>query len=498
MKNKFLTLSLVLVSIYAKAQQIKQPIDNFNAIELSGVQEIHLMQGTENSITIDGVSDINGSIKPIVSGNTLKLDYDKKKPLPKNAKIIITFKSIELLEVSGAQDVESDNEFALTELKIKSSGSSDVKIKCNATKIVTDISGAGDIQIKGSAKELQVNISGAGALDANELLANKVSVNVSGAGDAKVNAIEELTGNCTGSGSVKFKGNPTNVRVTQTGVGSITPFDADENAMEFNLGNGKGDTTKIQIGKKKIMIIGDENEESKEKIESNEYPNRDKIIEKKIVIKKDEKEVKNIWQGIEIGVNGYATSAGKTAMPAKYGYLDLNYGKSIMINFNLIEKHVKLYKENIALTTGLGLQFNRYSFSRSTQLQSNTDSLYAVDTKIDYKKNLLRMTYLTLPILLEFNTNSNPNKSFHIAFGPLLAYRLGRPKLVQKFETLNGDANLTLKNSFNVNDFQYGLTARIGYGKVNLFATYDFSNQFKNNKTLAVQPFHVGFTLIPF
>ena len=100
--------------------------------------------------------------------------------------------------------------------------------------------------------------------------------------------------------------------------------------------------------------------------------------------------------------------------------------------------------------------------------------------------------------MLEFNTNSIPSKSFHIAVGAFLGYKLGKAKLVQKYEIANVSIQNLFKQSFNVNDFQYGLTARIGYGKVNVFANYNLSTAFKANKTLAVQPFSLGFTLIPF
>jgi len=498
MKNYILTTAISLSALFAKAQQTKLPLENFTGIELQGVQDVYLAQGTENTITIEGADGTNNNIKPNVSNNILRLDIDKKKPMPKNVKVTINFKSLESLEVSGALDVKGENEFTLTVFRVKSSGSSDVKLKCNANTITADIAGAGDVKLEGSAKEMQVNISGAGNLDANDFLCNKVNVDVSGAGDAKVNVIEELSGNCSGSGSVKFKGNPTNVRVTQTGAGSITPHDGKEVSMDFTIGGNNDDTTRIQIGKKKIIIIGKDKDGDDDKVESNEYPDPDKKIEKKIIIKKDEKKVKDIWQGIEVGVNGYLDPSGGTAMPASYGYLDLNYGKSIMINLNPIEKHYKIYKEYVAITTGLGLQFNRYAFIRSAQLQSNTDSVFAIDTKIDYTKNLLRMTYLTLPLMLEFNTSSNPAKSFHMAVGALLGYKLGKAKLVQKYEIANVSIQNLFKQSFNVNDFQYGLTARIGYGKVNVFANYNLSTAFKGNKTLAVQPFSLGFTLIPF
>jgi hypothetical protein len=111
---------------------------------------------------------------------------------------------------------------------------------------------------------------------------------------------------------------------------------------------------------------------------------------------------------------------------------------------------------------------------------------------------MLKVNYLTVPLLLEFNTNSNPNKSIHFALGPILGYRIGKIKLKQKYEATNNEVENTIKKNYNINDFQYGLALRAGYSKVNVFATYNFSTMFKFGKTLAVNPFTVGVSLIPF
>jgi|GEM_PF-209075 len=497
MKSKLFATLLAAAVITANAQTVKLPTENFNGIELSGSQDVFLQQGTENNITIEGDADAAIALKPTISNGVLKLEYDKKNPLKKNAKIIINFKNIDNLTVSGTSNIKGENEFTLTDFTVNSSGSTDMKLNIKANKVIAEISGAGDLLINGAAKELIATIRGAGDFDAKDFVCNKVIVNASGAGDAKVNATEELSGNCSGAGSVKFKGNPTNVKITQTGAGSVMPYDDKNVDINIQFNDGKHDTTRIHIGKKKIIIIGDDKEESK--VESNEYPNPDRKIEKEIIIKKkDKKQIKNIWQGLEIGVNGYANAAPSLGLQSNYSYLDLNYGKSIMVNLNPVERHIKIYKEYVAFTTGLGLQFNRFAFAHDTQLNSNTDSVFAVATKIDYSKNLLRTTFLTLPLLLEFNTNSNPNKSFHIAVGALLGYKLGKAKLKQRYEINNSQIAIQMKNSFNINDFQYGLTGRIGYGKINLFATYHLSTLFKQNKTLAVNPFSIGLTIIPF
>ena len=85
MKNRLFTLLLIAqFAMTSQAQQTKKTLDNFTSIELSGVQDIYLQQGTENTISVDSTNDAMQSIKPIVNSNTLRLEYDRKKPIPKN------------------------------------------------------------------------------------------------------------------------------------------------------------------------------------------------------------------------------------------------------------------------------------------------------------------------------------------------------------------------------------------------------------------------------
>ncbi len=41
----------------------------------------------------------------------------------------------------------------------------------------------------------------------------------------------------------------------------------------------------------------------------------------------------------------------------------------------MFEKHLKLYQNYIALTTGLGFEFNRYMFKENITLTPNTKTL---------------------------------------------------------------------------------------------------------------------------
>ncbi len=78
----------------------------------------------------------------------------------------------------------------------------------NEPSLAFQVSGSAEIRCSGNAKELTLNASGASKFDCEELIANDVKIKVSGSGDAIVHAVDSLSVNISGSGSVQYLGNP--------------------------------------------------------------------------------------------------------------------------------------------------------------------------------------------------------------------------------------------------------------------------------------------------
>jgi hypothetical protein len=99
---------------------------------------------------------------------------------------------------------------------------------------------------------------------------------------------------------------------------------------------------------------------------------------------------------------------------------------------------------------------------------------------------------------LEFNTNSNNKKSFHLAAGVVGAYNL-TTKVKQVYELNNKTYKNKVKDDYSMSPFKLAATVRAGYGKFNFFATYGLTSFFKKK---AVAPdftaFTVGLTLLHF
>jgi hypothetical protein len=118
-----------------------------------------------------------------------------------------------------------------------------------------------------------------------------------------------------------------------------------------------------------------------------------------------------------------------------------------------------------------------------------------IDPIASVKKNKLVASYLTVPLLIEFNTSQNPKKTVHLAIGVIGGLRLGsHVKLVKEVE--GKETKTKLRNDFNLNPWRYDATVRLGFRNYTLFGSYGLPNLFKDNKGPELSPFTVGLRVV--
>lgn len=488
MKTKFLKTAVVTFITFLLAGNLfahETSLANFNEISIMDNIDVVLTQSSTQSYRVepaDVALDIN------VKNNKLVIKRAENK---KEVTVYVNFINVNSIGVIGSADVSTSNEIQADVLKLNLTGSGDLVVKVKAVQLEAAVAGSGDIYLEGTANNLTGSVAGSGDLRASKLISENVKVEVAGSGDASVNATKSLDASVAGSGDIRYVGNPATRNVNIVGSGSISETSqekADAKDIVINSeikirtegGNASSnDTTRLSIGDRKIIIIEDEDDDKKKE-------------EKKV---KKENEIKHIWAGVELGINGYSNKQFNTNL-TNGGAYSLDYLRSNVVNINPFERNISLYKNYVALTTGLGFQFNRFMFDNNYTLTPFKDSIQTNLAAVSFSKNMLKASYLTVPLLLQFNTSKNHGKSFHFAVGGQFGLKLGsRSKQVYY---VDGDKKRDIfKSAYNLNPFQYGLTARVGYGKVNVFANYNLSEVFKNGKGPQLYPFQIGVTLIP-
>jgi hypothetical protein len=248
------------------------------------------------------------------------------------------------------------------------------------------------------------------------------------------------------------------------------------------------DTTNIKIGDKQIIVI-------------DPTPGGDST-DVAMVPDEDESNSKGAlthWDGIDLGVNVLLNKDNKTTLDAKDQWLDLDYTHSLSWRFNIVEEKIRIYKDYAGIIIGAGLTYNSYGFKQNVNVTSDsTGATTAVaDTVRDFNKNKLRASYINIPLMLEFNTSENNNKSFHIAAGVIGGWKMGSV-IKQKWDDGDDKNSNRRKSDFNMNPFTFDLTARVGYKNLTVFATYGLTPLFKKDKGPEVYPMTVGLQIVPF
>jgi len=202
-------------------------LTGFHAVDVSGSFDVYIVQGATESVKVDAPQDVIHNILTDVKGGTLNIhtkDHFNWHNLFGNKKMVVyvTLKEITGIALTGSGDVYFKEGLTANNLTLHLTGSGDVSGKLTAKTLESSITGSGDIKISGHADNSKISVTGSGDYSARSLTTTKTVAHVGGSGDADVNASESLEASVTGSGDVRYAGNPKNVSKSKTGSGEIS------------------------------------------------------------------------------------------------------------------------------------------------------------------------------------------------------------------------------------------------------------------------------------
>jgi hypothetical protein len=124
--------------------------------------------------------------------------------------------------------INTDGVLISDRFELEVPGASLIDMDLEVTDLEIMLAGAGAVTLKGRAEHQSISLNGVGNLSAFELESRSSKVTVSGMGSVEVNVKENLDARVNGVGSIRYKGNPTNVTDRVSGLGTIDIADADE------------------------------------------------------------------------------------------------------------------------------------------------------------------------------------------------------------------------------------------------------------------------------
>lgn len=245
------------------------------------------------------------------------------------------------------------------------------------------------------------------------------------------------------------------------------------------------DTMKMKFGKTQVLVISNSDEGTKDvdiDIDSEDEP------------REESRKSEAHWAGIDFGFSILLDENRENSF-SDHPYWNNDAAKSQVWNLNLFEHKFNFGTPYVGLTTGLGFSFTSVAFKNNYLIQSTADSVYAVmDTVHNYSKNKLKASYLTIPLMLEFNTSADEDKSFYLAAGVIGGVRL-TSKTKRQGEFDGKEFKEKVKGPFNLNPFKLDAAVRLGYADWGVFANYSLLPLFDQGKTVDLYPLTFGLSL---
>ncbi len=196
-------------------------VSAFKAIDISGGFEVELIQSEAESLTIEADDNLMKLIKTEVMNGELKISLSEPVRNVKKLKAIITFRQLEVIDISGAVRIKGINAMNFEKLSIDASGASEINLNLMANSLEMDLSGASKTSLNGKVDMVRADCSGASKFYAGDLETSSFSFEASGASFAELWVKDRLSVDASGASKVRYKGQPANIEKNTSGASSV-------------------------------------------------------------------------------------------------------------------------------------------------------------------------------------------------------------------------------------------------------------------------------------
>ncbi len=154
-----------------------------------------------------------------------------------------------------------------------------------------------------------------------------------------------------------------------------------------------------------------------------------------------------------------------------------------------------LGKSSFHFAYGLGLNSNNVHHDGFLAYDSSrVAKILPLNPAVDYKINKISLTYINIPLELRYRTKPLHKSNRIKVSGGFMGGLLINSHV--KFK--DDDGTFKAKKIEGILPYQYGVTARIGYGKYNVSGYYGLSNVFEDGKGPELTPYSIGISIIPY
>lgn len=202
---------------------------SFNAVKVSGGIDLYISQSDEEAMAVSASEEkYKENIKTVIEGNTLRIYYEGDKNWNsgrKKLKVYLSFKTISVLEASGASDILATGKLKMPSLTLNLSGASDFKGNVEVDELQMELSGASDVRISGTAATVTIESSGASDVKGYDLKTEVCNAKASGASDINITVNKQLSAHASGASDIFYKGSALIKEIHSSGASTIARRD---------------------------------------------------------------------------------------------------------------------------------------------------------------------------------------------------------------------------------------------------------------------------------
>jgi hypothetical protein len=421
----------------------------FSRLTISGNTKAELIQGAVYSVFVEGAEEDQ---KLVTIGQVRDEALRISAKGGNQAVVRITVPELSALLVQDAATLTCKGQFFSDTFLLEGKGAATIQMRLATHHLTLDLSGAATATLHGATEMLSVKLAGATQARLDSLIADQAYIMASGASYGKLNVTEKAGGRVAGVATVTFVEEPPVMDVVMSRVSS-------------NLGEFMSEPVPVEGVEEDLLV-------------------RDAMHMMQQEREKAPKKFNGHFKGLEIGVNTLIMPDGNFTLQGDAAPFAIRLPASRVWNLNLYEANLPLIRQQFGLVTGAGFEFNTYKFEENIILTKKDGRVHAIypENDLEFSRNNLTASYVKIPLMLEFQTNSGSKKnSFHIAGGVNFGLRLGSgTKYKYSFE--GKTVKEKVRDRYYLNPYRIAAVGKIGWGKLNLFAEYNLLPFFEKGR----------------
>lgn len=201
----------------------ERTVGHFEEVTIDGSMDVIIEQGPAKPLTIEAEDNVMRFVETYISGTTLRIRMRDGLNLRKHKQIIVHIQSEDYRKVvfSGSGEVTTPDTIRSTQFTADLNGSGNARLKVDANELRLYLSGSGNIRAEGKSRDYQANIEGSGNIHADAVKTVNANVKITGSGNQSISVSDRLDARITGSGNIRYSGNPPTVNVHISGSGKV-------------------------------------------------------------------------------------------------------------------------------------------------------------------------------------------------------------------------------------------------------------------------------------